>query len=351
MLNRLLLFVRIANIFLVILTLLSFLSPYLNPQSFWVFNFLGLICPLLLLLNFLFLLFWVFLKRKHFLMSLLTLMIGYQPIISIVGFNFNKGISSKEDLKIMTFNVRNFVEVNKKPVVNISKFSNYITAHNTDIVCLQESFKGRGGVQKTHQILKSKGYNHLVQKRGLNTLIFSKYPIIEEGGNRFEKTGNSFLWADIKTPEGIIRVYNLHLQSNKVSKDTDVLIDEVDFQEKSTWRKIKNIVSKIKKATNKRVTQAEEVRKHIESSPHPVVVAGDLNDTPMSYNYSLLAEGLKDSFKEKGFGVGSTFAEFIPGLRIDVILSSPQFNVIDHQIISPTISDHHPVIATLRLKQ
>jgi endonuclease/exonuclease/phosphatase family metal-dependent hydrolase len=71
-----------------------------------------------------------------------------------------------------------------------------------------------------------------------------------------------------------------------------------------------------------RARQAEILREHIAASPHPVIVCGDFNDTPLSYSYRLMSKGLKDSFMEKGWGLGTTYAGALPALRIDYILCS-----------------------------
>jgi endonuclease/exonuclease/phosphatase family metal-dependent hydrolase len=104
------------------------------------------------------------------------------------------------------------------------------------------------------------------------------------------------------------------------------------------------VVNKVGGATAMRAEQAEQLRAHILSSPHPVIVCGDFNDTPNSYTYHHIAAGLTDAFEEKGFGLGTTFGGALPMLRIDYLLTDPGIRVHDCRVVRDTEwSDHYPV--------
>jgi endonuclease/exonuclease/phosphatase family metal-dependent hydrolase len=74
-------------------------------------------------------------------------------------------------------------------------------------------------------------------------------------------------------------------------------------------------------------------------------VAGDFNDTPNSYAYRTLSQGMQDAFWKSGRGLGSTFNGPIPGLRIDHMLVDLYIKVERFEVVEEDISDHFPVMS------
>ncbi len=59
------------------------------------------------------------------------------------------------------------------------------------------------------------------------------------------------------------------------------------------------------------------VQQGLEASPHPNILCGDFNDSPLSYAYHTIAEGMKDAFVESGSGFERTYVGSMPSFRID----------------------------------
>jgi endonuclease/exonuclease/phosphatase (EEP) superfamily protein YafD len=97
-----------------------------------------------------------------------------------------------------------------------------------------------------------------------------------------------------------------------------------------------------------RALQVDRVRRHMESSPYPVIVAGDFNDTPVSYTYRRMRHGLRDAFVEAGYGAGFTYRGKYPPNRIDFILYNDEIRCTDFDIVKVRYSDHYPIIAYFR---
>jgi len=74
----------IINIFILICLLLSYAAGYISPAKFWIFAFFGIAYPVFLLLNIFFIFFWILLLKKYFLLSLVTILIGYNQLQSLV---------------------------------------------------------------------------------------------------------------------------------------------------------------------------------------------------------------------------------------------------------------------------
>ena len=81
------------------------------------------------------------------------------------------------------------------------------------------------------------------------------------------------------------------------------------------------------------------------TSPYPIILCGDFNDTPTSYTYKQLSEGLNDSFSNAGLGIGQTYNGKFPTLRIDYILHSPEFELNSFKTTDVNLSDHFLLLA------
>ena len=91
----------------------------------------------------------------------------------------------------------------------------------------------------------------------------------------------------VKNTDTIRRVYNVHLQSIKLSsQDLGFINGDSITGSEATMAPIMN---KLKYAYTTRATQAEKISEHALNSPFPVITSGDFNDTPMSYVYNCVS--------------------------------------------------------------
>ena len=77
----------------------------------------------------------------------------------------------------------------------------------------------------------------------------------------------------------------------------------------------KSILTRLKRAFIKRAKQADLIKFSIDSSPYPVIVCGDFNDTPASYTKNTIATNLSDAFVESGNGFGRSYIGKFPSLE------------------------------------
>ena len=341
------------NVLVILSTFLAYLSPYVNPTHFWQFSFFGLIYPWLLLTNLLFVFFWLIKKKKNFLLSLGCILLGWNHVTSFVGFHTADKIKTEEVITVGSFNLHSFGYLYKglKTKVEIDKrekeFVQFLKqGEEIQILCTQETTK------RNIPLLTDKfnfPFFHRYKSKG--AVIFSKFPILNSGEVNFERTSNSCVWADLNIQGQKVRVYSIHFQSNQVSTIADKVVAEGDLRKKETLKDIKGMMGKFKFYTQRRTEQAQRVANHMSTSPHPIIVCGDFNDTPQSYTYHLLTEHLKDSFKEKGSGIGTTYAGNVPALRIDYILLHKTMTVHSLEVLRGNYSDHYPVISKISLKK
>lgn len=68
----------------------------------------------------------------------------------------------------------------------------------------------------------------------------------------------------------------------------------------------------------------------------------------MSYVYRRMAAGLDDAFSDCGSGYSYTYRGFFNMLRIDFVLTSPEFRAVVYEVPEVTFSDHLPVVVRLK---
>ena len=88
--------------------LLSYILPYIQPKNFSLLSVLSLAVPILLLINAIFLLYWLLKVKKQLLLSLIVLLLGYNYVISLYNFSSSKSEEIANTISIMNYNVRLF---------------------------------------------------------------------------------------------------------------------------------------------------------------------------------------------------------------------------------------------------
>ena len=281
----------ILGFFATIILGLALASMYVKPNNKDVLSLFGLVFPYIYLFALIVL---PFLYRQHkitFFLGLFLLIFGLKPILSYVKPGSVNTLKS-EDLQVMTFNammgfkmVDSHHQFKEKNQDNLDKL--LLQYPPPAIVCVQEA---SSMVRKAFSTT-FKGYNHHeIDRRG--AIILSKYKIFNKGEIDFGSKLNSCLWADIQvTVKDTIRVYSLHLESNRLSKSSYAFLAKDDYEPQEAIEGIKDLIIKYPQYAEKRGKQALMVKAHINKSPYPVIVCGDLNDPPMSYTYHTIKKG------------------------------------------------------------
>lgn len=275
---------------------------------------------------------------------------------------------NKENLvKVLSYNVRLFDLYNWTENIESRKnIVGLIKTMDADIICLQEFYSSLGkGFNNVDTLLKYQDanffhieYTQMLYKRDFYGIAtFSKYPIVNKGTLEFKKSlSNVCIFTDIKVNKDTIRVYNMHLQSFRFDKrDYEFIenlqnMDEIkDLREEEQLEGTKHILKRLKLGFKKRAAQTDLIAEHIKSSPYPVIVCGDFNDTPSSYVYRKIKGKLNDAFIESGRGFGTTYTGPFPEFRIDYILHDEYFDSYEYRTVRKKYSDHYPVSCYINL--
>ena len=82
----------------------------------------------------------------------------------------------------------------------------------------------------------------------------------------------------------------------------------------------------------------------------PIILCGDFNGSPVGLRYKRFTENLTDAFASAGRGFGYTIPSNFPLKRIDWILVSLHWRVLDAFVPPQIGSDHRTVVADIVLK-
>ncbi len=332
--------------------LIAYGAPHISPEEYWLPAFWGLAYPYLLLANVVFTVYWMLRKRWSFLIPLIAILIGYghlQDFIQISRSNTESNESAS--IKLMTYNVRAFDRYewsNDKKTPG--KMLELLKQNQADIYCFQEFHYTKKGLLSFSNLKKATNCKYLFLGSKTNGVaLFSKYPIVNRGEISFDKDNRcNAIYADIKKDGKMVRVYNLHLESNRLGGRNYTFINKKDFKaDDLELEEIKDISFRLRHAFIRRAKQAEIIRGDIEKSPYPTIVCGDFNDTAHSYAYHKIKNDFTDCFREKGLGIGTTYSGDFPSFRIDFVLHNHKIVCSNYKRIKKKYSDHFPVFTEL----
>ena len=320
------------NIILGVLLFFTYLLPFIPPR-FSPISFLSIFTPILLIVNVLFILLWLFMKKKNILFSAVIILVGLPFIHRFFQWR-GEGQVIDNQINIMTFNVRIFNHYNWNPDKKIREnIIDFIKEKHPKIIALQEFYK------KEVNSFDFYKYKRIIYKKNSDKIgqaILSDYPIISSGSLNFPETGNNGVFADIVINKDTIRLYSVHFES--------LHLDDDHFSDIHTKRFFSNISNRF----SRQQEQVEILEENFKKCPYKKIVCGDFNNTAFSYLYQKISSNnLIDSFQEAGSGFGKTYDfKYFP-FRIDYIFIDKSFQITGHKAFSDIrYSDHFPIMAS-----
>jgi endonuclease/exonuclease/phosphatase family metal-dependent hydrolase len=362
-------FFILLNTAIAALFLLTCCNAFLHPDKWWFISLLAFFFPLFLVLLLIFLIFWIFVHPRYILISLICLLIGWQNIHAFFGFSLAAHDFSKKDsasIRIMTWNVRSWDEFSTKKTGSSGHrlpMLNLVDKQHADILCFQEFYEPADSTKSNIRYIRnqlhfpyyffSRDYHGNKYQNGV--IIFSKFPILASYLWRFmadtsTKT-ESLIAADIDVGGKTIRIYTTHLQSVLFKTKDFRNVEIIRNAEDSMLQASRSLAKKLKGALGLRGYQADTVRQQLDMCNSPLVICGDFNDVPNSYTYFHIRGNRQDAFIEKSFGIGRSYINISPTLRIDFILPSKDFEVIQSMKLTSPYSDHHAMLTDLLLRE
>ena len=349
------------NLLAALLLAASAFSPHIDPERHPVIACFGLAFPVFLLLNALFIIFWLFVRKKHALISVAALLICGQAVRTYFPLNLHEE-APKESFKFLSYNVMAFANDIKHTKERPNPVLAYLLESDADIICLQEFIEGhdKHHLRKAdiHKALREYPYR-VYQHIGTNTnglACYSRFPILSQQAIPYKSLYNGSVMYQLDINGDTVVIINNHLESNKLTfQDKEIYVDMLkDPQKEKVKEGTRLIVSKLAQAGAIRARQAKIIAHLSDSLKHigrTFIICGDFNDTPISYTYREISEGLNDAFVQSGNGMGISYNQKGFYFRIDNILLSKNLSAygckVDNRIKA---SDHYPILCRIAYK-
>lgn len=156
---------------------------------------------------------------------------------------------------------------------------------------------------------------------GIGIVFLSKFPILNHQLTKLSEHGNAIIEVALEINKKPVIFYGVHAQRPGVDN------------------------------FNERKEQFIMLARQISKQTLPVIVAGDLNSTPLTpmFRKLLKISGIRDS--RTGFGWQPSWPTYFPvfWIPIDHILVSPEVHVHERATGSRIGSDHYPIFAELSI--
>lgn len=338
---------------------ISVLSGFIDPTKFVWASFFGLAFWEILLFNIiLFLLLLLLWSRKAWI-AVLALLIAVPGLLR--SFSHGKAMEGA-DLRIMSYNVMLFKDLydDGKTSLDIANgIAEMVRENDPDVLCVQEfvSFipkKSREVCIKSFGEMVALPYYYYHKKNYFGgNVIFSKYPISAiEDQTAFGKENDYGSVAQVDAGEkGKFLVLCSHLTSFRLTRQEVSAFSEPGNTKEEVQEYGKSIVSKLKSAYQRRSLQVNQMLADIPHDGRPMLLCGDLNDTPLSYTYQQIKKsGFVDGFVVAGRGYGHTYAGKLPLLRIDYVWCNDGIQPMNFKRLRFKGSDHYPIIMDFSLR-
>ena len=335
------------QIILVLFTFMGLFGGNVTPVGNMARAMCVYILPLLIIANFLMLIYW--LVRRRWLFSLIPIVtiaccIPYSGTIYQLSFDKPQE-NTEKGLKIASYNVAMFGRETSGFMAQ--DILAEMRRQKVDVLCIQE-YNEISGDKKNSESYKD--YFPYMQVGREDMIIFSRYPIKAHKKMLFDETNNSAMWADIDVKGKDIRVFNIHLETTGINRTLHsagkmmVQNREVDTNKllNAIWG---NYTLGMMFRSGQAITIANEKRE----SEKPVILCGDFNDVPYSFVYNTVLGDMVDGFKECGAGWMYTYRSKHKPVRIDYIFHDESLKGISYYKTEMTYSDHYPIFMKIAL--
>ena len=369
--------VAVLTVLVCLLLLLSGFSDLISPNTWVIPSFLGIAFGVLMLVGGLWSLTLLLTRRWRCLLAMVVTFViiivparRYLPLHVSDNQPLTTSASGTEidhiqRIRLLTYNTNlmGHAKLNDHkqpiPVLDVVKQS------QADIVCMQEySFSSaRNGYsldrlrQLTAGLYPHYDFTPYSYNRRSGLVILSKYPILKIDRIDHQKTDYiAAMYYQLDVDGQPLGIVNMHLQSNKLSKEDRQLYSDMigHFEADSLSRIRSGMMHSLSVAWRHRANEVDKIKAYIHDhhpADMPLLICGDMNDTPVSYSsHTLRSLDLTDTWQETGLGLGITYSAHRFWFRIDHIFHSSRLRALRSNVRRDIgYSDHYPLEATFQL--
>ena len=342
------LMILILTVLMMIFTFFGLFGGNVHPAGNTARALLVYALPLLIAGNFVFLIYWLIMRRWHWaLIPFITILCCIPYSRTIFKFGSPDETGGKEaGLKIATYNVALFGHEASGFIAQ--DILSEMRKQKVDIVCFQEYSNNSG--DKLNSDSYKDYFPHMAMGQN-DMVIYSRYPIVNKKNIPFEMTNNCAMWADVNVNGQIFRVYNAHLETTGINgtlhRAAKMQYNGIEVENN---RFLEAIYGNYTLGMIARAGQADILAMDMRESEHPIIVCGDFNDVPYSYVYNTMLGDKVDGFKECGAGFMDTFRGGKKSVRIDYIFHDKSLEGITYYKRELSYSDHYPVFMKIAIK-
>lgn len=339
---------------------LSVANAYINPKNFiWTMAF-GLAFWEIFFFNVFILMLLLLLRSNKAWISVIALLVALPGLFK--SFSFGSHREADKSIRVMSYNVHMFDHIDG--TTGNEQFAeavvDMVREQNPDILCCQEFSSFKKGVTRPkciEQFAESAGFQYIYynRKNGYGgNVIFSKYPmakVTEDSGFGQENTYGVMVSVDAGD-KGKFHLANVHLLSYMITDSEIEILTNTSERQDNIDTIGKKVLHKLRYGFQKRSEELQTVLKAMPPVEGPVIVCGDFNEPPLSYNYRQMQKaGFDDTFIKAGRGIKPTYAGKLPLLRIDYIWAKDGVKPLIFRRCKYKASDHYPIILDFAINE
>ena len=334
-----------ANLCSLLALWLCCLSTWLEPARFPLCSLMGLAFPITLCINIGFFIFWLIFRVRYIWVPLVGMLLVGSYIYDYCPIQLRASEPDSAALTVLSFNTGDMIEDEEH-----ASFYEYVRRMKPDILCMQEFQQGWFQRKGVKELLKEMNYNYVSDK--FANCIITRLPILGDTLHvAYPTRHNRSIACWVEWQGDSVLVVSNHLESNQLNdEDKKQYRDMLKEPHRQTVKEgSKHLFGKLSEAVIYRGAQADVLCSLADSlAGHHIIMAGDFNDTPISYTYQQLARRLNSVYRESGNGFGRSFSQRGFPVRIDHLFISRDL-VSTHTFIDKDfdISDHYPLVTHL----
>lgn len=342
----------------VVTTLLCIATGYIDhmdPTRHGALGCIGMVFPFMVIVNVALLAAIVIVKWQRMWVPIAGLAAVYPAIRVVCPLNMSE-TPPEGSIKVLSYNVCVYNGARQCDDA-LNTIMDYLKSENADIVTLQED-EVRGKDNAMERLKKLYEYNDTMHLNGNNGMvnvigIHTRYPIVKRERIDYESANNGSAAYHLLVDGDTVIVVNNHLESTHLKSEDreryksalkgEMSRDEARQEARYLW-------STLGRWTAKRAPQARAVHDYVEAHrDKPLIVAGDFNDTPLSYARHTIAQGLTDCYVAAGKGPGLSYNKKGFNFRIDHMMCSDHWQPYQCRVDSKIkASDHYPIMCWLK---
>ena len=335
------------NIGVILLLWICCASTWIPPEQYPLLSLIGLAFPVVLLLNILYVLFWLIFKARYVWIPILGIFAVGGYVYDYCPLNMQSE-HPNDALKLISFNVGG-----PKGEAGQTSLLQYVKEMDADIFCMQEvvpSWTKRADVKC---MMDSMNYRCL-QDGGM--CILTRLPVVGDTihVNYPTRKNNKSLGCRLAFLGDTIFVVNNHLESNALSDDDKSEYKEMmkDPHREKVKEGSRHLAGKLGDAVIYRGPQADSLAALVKANgQRNIILCGDFNDTPISYVYQKLARIMRPAYRDSGLGIGISYNQRGFPVRIDHVFMSKDWKSSQTRIVDKLeVSDHYPIVTYLHKK-